>query len=114
MQCTNDDSCHSWNHHTKAQDASLIDSDPGMQQLSQPPTTTAVMERWTAHRTNDSPRSRNPHIKAKDTIWIVGDPGMQQLSQPPTTTAIMERWTTHLTNDDPHSRNPQGTRRVID
>ena len=95
-------------------DASWIDGDLGMQQLSQPPTTTAVMERWTTHLTNDNPHSLNPHTKAKDTALIEGDPGMQQLSQPPTTTAVMERWTTHRTVDSPHSQNPQGKRRVMD
>ena len=85
-----------------------------MRQLSQPPTMTAVMERWTTHRGNDSPHSRNTHTKAKDASWIDGDPGKRQLSQPPTTTAVMERWTTHLTNDGPHSQNPQGKRHVMD
>ena len=51
------DGPHSWNPHNKAKDMLWIDGDPGKRQLSQPPTTTAVMERWTTHLTNDDPHS---------------------------------------------------------
>ena len=98
----------------KAKDMSWVDGNPGMQQLSQPPIMTAVMECWTTHLTNDDPHSRNPHTKAKDVSWIDSDPGMQQLSQPLTTTAVMERWTTHRTIDGPHSHTYKGKRRITD
>ena len=48
-----------------AKDMSWIDGDPGMQQLSQPPTTTAVVERWTTHRTDNGPHSLNPQGKRR-------------------------------------------------